>query len=324
MRQRGAGQRWAARRWAGRGAGRGGAGTRGLRQRRAAGVRRGIGLGVAGVVLGQVALLAGAAGTAFASPGAAPALGPPAASAAGPAAGGAAASAAVGLLAGSAAAPGAGLPVVTVCGVDSALFAHPPLGLRFTGLRGEYRVGGSWSAFTLGAANRTAADCPGVLPVVVFGARGTALRTGDVRVQWRSGRGGPAVWHTSAVVAEGGMLVGLVGPAEGLSLAAGGDTAVPLRMRFAGGAPTGQWVTMAIGYEPVALAGQTQPLPVGVSDPHLFRVLRSPVPAPARTGRSLARTGASADTARLAGAGLLAVSGGTALVLLARRRSAVS
>jgi hypothetical protein len=192
-------------------------------------------------------------------------------------------------------------------------FARPPLALKLAPLRKVYYVGGSWSPFALSADNGTAAACPGVLPVVVFGAQGTTLRTADLQVQWESGRGAAAVWHSSALIAEDGVLVGLVGPDQGLTLAARGSTAVPMRMRFADGAPTGQWVTMAIGYEPVTLEGDTVPLPVGVSDPHLFQVVRP-------GGPQLARTGGGPATVPLAALSLLALGTGAALLLLSRRR----
>ncbi|MFC1432913.1 hypothetical protein ACEZDB_19925 [Streptacidiphilus sp. N1-3] len=232
---------------------------------------------------------------------------------------GMAAGVAAGLLlagtAGTAEAVATAAPAVRVCGLDPATFTKPSLALAYQKLHKVYYAGGSWSGFTLKAGNSTPARCAGVLPVVVFGSRGRPLRRGDVRMQWRTGRGG---WHGSAMVAENGVLMGLVGPAQGLSLAARGKAAVPLRMRFSTGAPTGQWVTMAIGYAPVTLEGETAALPVGISDPRLFRVLRQvrrPSGAP-----QLAETGGPPRTAVAAGASLLCLGGGAGLLALSRRR----
>ncbi|MFC1417340.1 hypothetical protein [Streptacidiphilus cavernicola] len=298
-------------------------------------MRRGIGLGLAGLALTPAALLAAPAqaaaprapdpGSIAAPVPAAPTTAAPVTEAPAIAAltAAAPATAALATAAPVTAAPVAALagpapaPSAVVCGRDVAGIGRPPLGLGFSGLRASYDLGGDWSGFTLRAGNATPAACPGVLPVVVFGAQGTALRTGDLQVQWRDGGG---AWQRTALVAEDGLLVGLVGPARGLTLPSGSTRLLPMRMRFAGGAPTGQWVTMAIGYEPVALDGQTVPLPVGVSDPHLFRV----VPRPSADAQ-LARTGGSPATAAAAAGSAALLGGGAGLLLLARltrRRSA--
>jgi hypothetical protein len=141
------------------------------------------------------------------------------------------------------------------------------------------------------------------------------------------------------MVSEAGVLVGVVGPEQGLTLSAKGGVAVLLRMRFRHGAPLGEWMTMTIGYEPVSLDGQTVPVPVGVSDPRLFRVQRhgggagdgSATGSDSATGSGrgsrggaaapqLAATGASATTGRAAGAAALATVGGVGLVGYSRRR----
>ncbi|MHA6762819.1 hypothetical protein [Streptacidiphilus sp. PAMC 29251] len=225
----------------------------------------------------------------------------------------------------------AAAPQVKICGKNATNLRKPPLALRFDKLHKVYYVGGSWSRFGLKAGNSTGARCAAVRPVLVFGARNRPLRQGDVRLQWKAkaGRGGKAGWHGSAMVAENGVLMGLAGPAKGLTLPAGARTTVPLRMRFATGAPTGQWLTLAIGYEPVLLEGQTVPLPVGVSDPHLFRVAHRPRPQPRPHPRpstgpqrpQLAETGAPAATVAAAGTALLSLVGGAGLVRLSRRRS---
>ena len=264
-------------------------------KRRVGAVRRGLVLAAAGLLLGQGALVLGAAGTAQAAP-----------------------SAALSATATTATA------TATVCGKDLAALGKPPLGLAFTGLRKVYRAGGSWSRFTLRARNRTGAACHGVLPVVVLGSRAAPLGQGDVRIQWRSAKG--TAWHRSSVVAEDGVLVALAGPGRGVTLPAKGRTALPLRMRFAGGAPTGQWVTLAIGFEPVDLAGETTAFPVGVSDPHYFRVQRRGTGSGGGTHRTdrpqLARTGGSGQTGAAAAGAVMALGGGAALVGYARRRGA--
>ncbi|MEY9963154.1 hypothetical protein ABIA33_001187 [Streptacidiphilus sp. MAP12-16] len=248
------------------------------------GIGLGIGLGAAGLVAGP-ALLLGTAGTASA------------------------ASAATPVSAGT-----AGTAGTAVCGVDFDALSQTPLTLRFKGLHGVYRAGGQWSRFRLTVRTRAGQSCAGVRPVVVFGARNRTLRRGDVRLQWRQGSG----WHRVSMVAAQGSLVGQVGPGQGLTLPARSRTALPLRMRLAPGAPPGQWLTMAVGFEPVTLAGQTVPLPVGISDPHYFRVVRATERR--HDAPQLAETGGSGLVPLAAGGSALALGGGVALVACARRR----
>ena len=166
----------------------------------------------------------------------------------------------------------AGSVVDSACGVDLATVDRAPLVLRLHGLHRVYPAGGGWSRARLGLRNRLSGPCAGVRPVMVFGARAGGLRRGDVRLQWRRGtRGG---WRPVRLKAENGVLAGQVGPDAGLTVPAGGRAGVPLRLRIGRGAPLGQWLTMAVGFEPVALQGQPVPLPVGVSEPYLFRVVR--------------------------------------------------
>lgn len=221
-----------------------------------------------------------------------------------------------------AAAPDAG-PQVLVCGLDATTLGRPPLTLRFTKLHKVYYAGGNWSKFRLTLRNRTAASCPGVRPVVVYAARSGALRKGDVRLQWRAGRGAGS-WHRARTVDEAGVLVGLVGPDRGLTLPGRSGAKLPLRMRFPSGAPLGEWLTMAIGFEPVSLDGERIPLPVGISDPHTFQLRRLGSGhghgGRAPGGPELAATGGSAATGWAAGAAVAALGGGAGLVGYSRRR----
>ena len=278
--------------------------------RRMAAIRRGVALGAAGLVLGQGALVLATAGTAQAAP-----------------------------------APRADrvVPTATVCGKDLAKLRKQPLGLSIGGLRTVYRAGGTRSEFRLRARNLTGGSCPQVLPVVVFGSQRKPLRGSDLRLQWRTGHGRGAAWRKSPLLAEGGVLVAQLGPRRGLTLAARQSTTVPLRMRFASGAPTGQWGTIAFGYEPVQLDGETVPFPVGVSDPQFFRVRghsahhgggagsRSgpahrpqwpTAPQPA-AGPQLAVTGGSGLTGAAGIGAVLALGGGAGLLGFVRRRGAV-
>ena len=212
----------------------------------------------------------------------------------------------------------AGSPVASACGVDLGSVGHQPLALRLHGVRHRYPAGGGWSPIRLGLRNRLGRRCAGVRPVMVFGVRGGGLRHGDVRLQWRRGPGG---WQQVPLRPEAGVLAGQTGPAAGLTVPADGRAAVPMRLRIGRGAPPGQWLTMAVGFEPVLLAGQSVPLPVGISNPYLFRVVRG-------TGRhghhlasgrpQLAETGDTAPAAAGTAAALL-LGGGTGLVLLRRR-----
>ncbi|MEZ0090451.1 hypothetical protein [Streptacidiphilus sp. EB129] len=160
------------------------------------------------------------------------------------------------------------------CGVDAGRLGRPPLTLRLERLHRVYRVRGSgWSAFRLTAADRPGVRCAGVRPVLVFGTKAGGLRTGEVRLEWRRG-GRHGRWVPVPMVEGEGALAGQVGPARGLAPAAGGRVSVLLRMRFGAGAPPGRWLTMAVGYERVRLAGVMVPLPVGITDPHYFRLRR--------------------------------------------------
>jgi hypothetical protein len=211
-------------------------------------MRQTIGLGLAVLLAGPAVALGPAAAPAVAAP----------ASAAGPA--------------------GAGAAAASACGVDLGTVDHPPLALRLHGVRRVYPAGGGWSPIRLTLRNRLGRRCAGVRPVMVFGVRAGGLRQGDVRLQWRRGSGG---WRPVPLLAEqtalarAAVLTGQTGPSRGLAVPAGGRTAVPMRMRIGRGAPPGQWLTMAVGFEPVLLAGRPVPLPVGISDPALFRVVRA-------------------------------------------------
>ena len=231
-----------------------------------------------------------------------------------------------------------GAAVASACGVDLGALDHPPLALRLHGVRRFYREGGGWSPIRLTLRNRLGRRCAGVRPVLVFGLRAGALRHGDVRLQWRRGGGAGGSgggWRTvplraeAAVSSPEAVLAGQTGPAAGLAVAAGSRAAVPMRMRIGRGAPLGQWLTMAVGFEPVVLDGQPVPLPVGISNPSLFRVVhgqghsrghsransrshaRTYAHAGFRGGRSqLAETGAGT------GAGTLAAGSAAAVLLL--------
>jgi len=227
----------------------------------------------------------------------------------------------------------AGAAPDSACGVDLGTLDRPPLALLLQGVRHVHRAGGGWSSARLALRNRLSRPCAGVRPVLVFGVRGRSPRHGDVRLQWRRGpRGG---WHPVRLLAEAGVLAGQVGPDAGLTVAGRGRASVPLRLRIGRGAAPGQWLTMAVGFEPVLLQGQQVPLPVGVSEPSLFRVVRA-----ARGGRGgrgdqggqgglgrrpwagapeqLAATGD--DVSAAAGAAALLLTGGAGLVLLRRAR----
>jgi len=227
--------------------------------------------------------------------------------------------------------------VASACGVDLGALDHPPLALRLHGVRRFYREGGGWSPIRLTLRNRLGRRCAGVRPVLVFGLRAGGLRHDDVRLQWRRGGGaggGPGGgWRTvslrveAAVSSPEAVLAGQTGPAAGLAVAAGSRVAVPMRMRIGPGAPLGQWLTMAVGFEPVVLAGQPVPLPVGISDPSLFRVVHGQghtrVHARARTyARTHAHAGFRGGRSQLAetgagtGAGTLAAGGAAAVLLL--------
>ncbi|QMU67800.1 LPXTG cell wall anchor domain-containing protein [Streptacidiphilus sp. P02-A3a] len=219
-----------------------------------------------------------------------------------------------------------GAAVDSACGVNLDNVDRAPLSLRLHGLHRVYRAGGGWSPARLGLRNRLSESCAGVRPVLVFGARAGVLRRGDVRLQWRRGaRGG---WQPVRLRAEEGVLAGQVGPDAGLTVPAGGRAGVPLRLRIGHRAPLGQWLTLAVGFEPVVLEGQSVPLPVGVSEPYLFRVVRAGHrgnggPAAGHRERGgpdwgprLAETGTDAGVAAGAAAALLL--GGGGLVLLRR------
>ena len=158
------------------------------------------------------------------------------------------------------------------CGLELVQGKRQALALRLRGLHRVYPAGGRWSRFSLTVGNRLAVPCRRVAAVVVFGARSRTLHRGDVQLQWRRAAGR---WNPVGLLDEAGVLAGKVGPAAGTGLAAGSRTAVPLRLRFGRSAPDGQWLTMAVGFVPVRLGGQSVPLPVGVSEPYLFRVERA-------------------------------------------------
>ena len=155
------------------------------------------------------------------------------------------------------------------CGLELVQGKRQALALRLRGLHRVYPAGGRWSGFSLTVGNRLAVPCRRVAPVVVFGARSRTLHRGDVQLQWRKAAGR---WHPVALLDEAGVLAGKAGPAAGIGPAPGSRTTVPLRLRFGRSAPGGQWLTMAVGFAPVRLGGQLVPLPVGVSEPYLFRV----------------------------------------------------
>jgi len=230
----------------------------------------------------------------------------------------------------AAAAARAGAAPDSACGVDLGTVDRPPLALRLHGVRHVYRAGGGWSPARLALRNRLSLPCAGVRPVLVFGVRGRSPRHGDVRLQWRRGpRGG---WHPVRLLAEEGVLAGQVGPDAGLGVAGRGRTSVPLRLRIGRGAAPGQWLTMAVGFEPVLLQGQSVPLPVGVSEPYLFRVVSAARGGQDDRGRRGGRRWAGApergapeqlaatgdDVSAAAGAAALLLAGGAGLVLLRR------
>ncbi|TDU04296.1 hypothetical protein EDD99_2753 [Streptomyces sp. 846.5] len=205
------------------------------------------------------------------------------------------------------------------CSVGSA--SGQPLGLALHRFHRVYRAGGSWSGARLGVRNHTGASCRGVQPVLVLGAHKRGLRAGEVRLQWRRGAG--ASWQRVRLLEEDGALLGRIGPADGLAVTPKGRASVPLRLRFSAGAPLGRWVTLAVGYVPVPLEGEPVPLPVGITDPHFFRVVGGQVVSRhvvSKERPQLAATGGSEATAVIAWAAALSVGGGAALVGCARRR----
>jgi hypothetical protein len=92
-------------------------------------------------------------------------------------------------------------------------------------------------------------------------------------------------------------------------------------------------VALAVGYLPVPLDGEFVPLPVGITDPHYFRVVENRVvgnrvgkgqPARPVLRPQLAATGGMDLTAPLAWAAAGSVGGGAALLGCARRRRATA
>lgn len=232
--------------------------------------------------------------------------------------------------AGTAQAASGGSPAAR-CGVDAGSASRQPLGLALKRFHRVYRVGGPWSAARLGVRNHTGASCRGVQPVLVLGAHSRGLHAGDVRLQWRRGTG--ASWQRIRLLEEDGALLGRIGPAAGLEVTAKSRASVPLRLRFTAGAPRGRWVALAVGYLPVPLDGEFVPLPVGITDPHYFRVVENRVvgnrvgkgqPARPVLRPQLAATGGMDLTAPLAWAAAGSVGGGAALLGCARRRRATA
>jgi len=176
------------------------------------------------------------------------------------------------------------------CGADTSSFEKLPLVLGLGRLRQVYPAGGQWAEFRLEVRNPTAARCSGVRPVVAFGAWARDLGRADVQLQWDRGRGRGGGWQPVALVSEAGELGGQVGPGSGLTLAAHGAADLPLRMRIGPGAPSGQWLAIAVGLAQERSHGQVVPLPVGISDPYFFRVAPAVRPVrPRPAGRAAAR-----------------------------------
>jgi hypothetical protein len=173
--------------------------------------------------------------------------------------------------------------------------------------------GRHWSTFRLRVHNRTALRCP-VTTVLAYAARQGGLRPGSVQLQWR--RSGH--WVRVPAKVQLGVLLALAGPRGGLDLRGHARSQVRLRMRFPADAPKGEWVTLSVGFTPLTdRTGATLPWPVGVSDPHVFRVVGTghrPSGAP-----RLAETGADAtSTLALCTGAVACLASGAAL--LRRRR----